>query len=354
MLGDTPTFLTFQRLRKDDIYKWYLRYTSESVISVGQFSNAALNKRTDGTFYRNDLAWEGGWQGVALRETQDNLAPQSLSDPFGLLPESPTFSSSSETTSILYFGNEFTLVSGIFINTLEFWIPVAGVTYQTLIRNKTDPNNIRSELGAPFIPSSTGYISFPQGQFPAVSGSVYDVGLLQYANTGSSGFGYEWDYERKQGNPDQGKAWHNNASQSYTLRIHQEDKDSVNRSSDLDTVGVGDKISAGGITWTVLQVEKSTSSVYRFWVEPTTRASEDTYTITFEVFGTLPVTYEFISNYWNTNTPDPNILSAIGFREFEGNRVESSDAYPADLTLQEAYVSPDWEIYSYSDEFRNS
>ena len=309
------------------------------------------------TYQPEDAVNDQNWVMVANKVTDDRAAPQAVGSPqwvtdiLGGIAWDPPQTANSAT---LFVGSRYQAIPGAsffagvwaFFRAVRLWIPdgADGATCQLwLILNSTTAPDYRLMIPEFTIDNDDEdrWIEVPQGQISIPPHTIFDVVASFRGTTQASQFTYTWDYERKNGNPDSGKAWHQ--SNGYDLRFHQNDKDDTNRSSDLDNVSAGSTIQMAttGQNWTVLSASKS-GSVYTFIVEPATRASEDESGFTFTYFQARDIAYVRDDNFYASDDEINGFFSTTGYDP--GSVTLDQHAYGVDIQLQESTKSEDWDI----------
>lgn len=310
----------------------------------------------DGATYQpQDMVNDEGYLCTCRNTTTDPAAPRPLGEQYSVLElaGTPSWSEQSASASALVYGQRYApLTQAAFVEAVKMYLPDEVIGFTAELWAVLDP------LGTPdyqvLVPSFNIEANDTEGQNPdgitiqigktlVFPGVTFDVVAIIRPATGETSFTYEWDYKRSGGNPSDGEINHQGGSNQDQMRVHQNDKDDVNRSSDLDNIGPGSKILmvASGQQWDVLSASKS-GSVYTFIVQPATRAQEDSSNFTFTYFSTLPIQYEIATNHFSASPSVDGFLSTTGYDP--GAITLNDNAYGVDILIRDVQMSGDWEI----------
>ena len=294
---------------------------------------------------------DDGWLMIANKLTSDKAAPYPIGEAIWAseLVGTPSFTEQQANTSQLIVGQRYTYPLDGYASAVRFWL--ASTAVGTTVELWKIENPTTSPRYQVIVPSFTvtsndinQWITIPIGLLTVRANTTFDVALLIQPATGTSSFSWEWDYERKNGNPDSGKAWHQSGSNQDQIRFHQTDKNGTNRTSDLDNIGPGSTITmvSSGQKWDVISASKS-GSVYTFIVDPPTRAGSDTSFFTFEYPAVAAIDYEVDAGFYASESAIGSIFSSTGYE----NVVVANDAFGVDLEYQEMQQSDDWDTMLY-------
>ena len=306
-----------------------------------------------GPFAVGDVVTDVGWlMHCDIANSADRPAPQPIGTRFlaSEVPGSaPVFTEADVSTPSLYVGQRYTFPGALFGYAIGFWIPSEIIGFKCELFSVNDPlGNADYRIQVPEFTIAVGeteqWVARRVGEQIVPTGTVFDLVARFTPTTGSSTFQYEWSYKRSNGNPSSGEINHQSGGNQDEMRVHQNDKDSVNRTSDLDNIGPGSTIAAGGITWTVLTASKS-GSVYTFIVDPAARASEDDYNVLFTYFAPLPIRYVRAANHFQST---PTIQGFLATEYNPAALTLDDDAYGVDVELSDAVVSSEWSVMAYS------
>ena len=310
----------------------------------------------DGVYQAYDVVTDDGWLAIANKETTEKPAPQPIGDQVNVIeiPGPETFSTNTVSAASLIVGTRYTLAQDVYLRAIRYQIPASMVGFTVsywLVLNPTTNPDVRQLVGEfTIVAGDTGsWKTFPVGLTIIPDGVEFDVAGAFTPATGSTSFSYEWDYKRKNGNPPSGEIWHQSGNNSDQMRVHQNDSDDTNRSTDLDNIGPGSDILmfSSGQQWTVISASKS-GSVYTFIVEPSTRANEDTSIFQFTYYGPLSMDYLIDANHYSTLSNVNGFLSTTGYDPDDDPMTLDQNAYGIDITVQDVLVSDDWDFMAYT------
>lgn len=310
-----------------------------------------FNVWTGGTYQKNSMVRDGSYTMIANKETSDKPAPVATDEKqwkSGFVI-TPPWQQLSPTAEQVIVGQRYTWERDGFVYQARFWV-VANTDYSYemwLVDNPTT-NPSYTLILPEFTPDPSEedrWLTFPVGENLFLSGRTYDLVMIIRSGSAPTSFAYDWQYERKNGNPDSGKAWHQSSGDE--LRIHQNDEGDTNRSSDLDNIDEGSQISAGGITWDVTSASKS-GSVYTFGVLPANRAQENDYTISFTYYAPIPIEYDYIPDYYTGDTEVQGLIAVDA--GYPDGITLNENAYGVDVEFSDAIISDDWDLVASSDD----
>lgn len=300
-------------------------------------------------YRKNHVVLDGDWTMIANKTTTDRAAPQGIGPKYwaSALGDTPAWAQNSASVAQLIVGARYTFTDARFLYTGRYWIVYdPNITYEVWL--VTDPlgnphyNNILAEF-TPTSDMNDTWLSIPLGQDLVPPGSVVDLLMVIRTKETENTFAYDWDYQRVNGDPASGVIAHQ--SGGGEMRVHQEDDGATDRTTDLDNIAPGSTINAGGIDWSV-QAASKTGSVYTFLVQPVTRAAAGTYTVTFKWYGAQAIAYDHIVDHYQAVAEIQGIKIEGG--GYPADVVLDDDAYGVDIEIQDALISPDWELVSFA------
>lgn len=302
---------------------------------------------TPGRYRRNDMVLDSGWMMVAKRDTEERPAPQPIGQPFWVsgLGDTPGWNTQNATTSIILSGQRYTWNVVGYVVGARAWIPDTSQQYQMLLIR--DPAGIPIQWwGERFTPGSTGWRTVNVERHLVESGQVADFFLVAREGSATfSSFTGFYTYKRTNGNPSSGEIWHQSSGGGNEMRVHHDDKNSVDLELQLESLAVGDTISGGGIDWDITSTDHQGSHV-RFGVTPATRAQEGDYTFTFESIDPATLNYVQIANHYLSVPSVQGLLSTD--QTPPGLITPDENAYGVDLQVQEAVLPEDWQAYAFT------
>ena len=333
-------------LSSDETSKWWRVFdlTNRSMRWRGTYN--ALS----GQYWPMDVVRDGQWLMIANKPTNQQPAPYPIGTESWLIPDSPSWASDSIDVAYLYSGNRYTVPAdkAYFINAVRAYIPKVSSTleYQVALRNRCDPNNIKITLGSLFIPSATGWItldSFPDTLIPP--GCEFDVEIRVRDNQNYSTWTARYDYTTPVtgANPLTGEVDHPN-NMLDTLVFHQTDEDGNDQTGNLMALKIGDKIIGNELEWEITDLPTQSGTDISIKITPLMQQSiDEVQTFAFRVYGTQPLDYEYVLDYWSGNANISGYMYSA-----ETGLTEDNNAYGTDILVQEAYMSPDWNLLARS------
>lgn len=328
--------------------KWWPLYAGSSDPAYG------LGMHWDGpyilgnTYDPGSVVRDGEWTMIAVNETSDRPAPQAVGDPYNVYDG--TEPTATYTAQQIVFGADFTDPDN------HFWITgyriyvVAGNQYEIL--QVRDPDGAgQATFVNSFTAPATGWREF--GLVPVATPAGTKVRLLAIVNQPDPApvetvANYNYATPTNTGLPGSGVVQQSTKNPEF-LRFNVTDADGTDRTALLLGLQVGDKIStpAGTRTtdWSVQSVidRTSTFNAVDVYVAPALQNANGPGLMAFTFAETTeqPVTVMEDVDYWLGNTKVRGQFIEDGSYQ---DVVESDNAYGVDLIIQEAYISPDWQV----------
>ena len=132
-----------------------------------------------------------------------------------------------------------------------------------------------------------------------------------------------------------------------SLRVSTLDDVAGDRTAELAALSPGDTIGDGSSLWTISQ-SVDNGTWFDFTVSPAQQSPTDgVRTFTFGTTTPTAITIGSDADYWLGNA---NVRGIHGVDGGYSDAVEDDNAYSIDLEVQDAYVSPDWDVVAYSSE----
>lgn len=301
----------------------------------------------------NDMVRDGEWTMIANKETTDRPAPQPLGDA-GYVYDgaAPT---TSETVRVVVMGQEYKRLDNAFFVTGYRIFVVAGNRYEVVL--VTDPGT--PDEGVNFVNSftaeTTGWREFstPQ-QIVAPKAPFRVLVIAQQPDPAPVEVTASYNYTKPQilSVPEPGEAIHSNRDPGI-ISFHKTDSTGTDRAALLTSLKPGDTITGNPVTRSVLwsvQAVLEQGAYVNVYVAPTVQEA-DSGLLPF-VFSTItpqPVTFMRDTNWWLANTPEGGVISGLYVEdESYSDVVADQNAYGVDLLVQDAYVSPDWDLVAVS------
>lgn len=289
----------------------------------------------------NEVVLDDGWLMIANKATTDRAAPHATGPEYNLYNGQLT--AQSLLTSQIRFGARFsTADTGVFLNAWRAYLH-EGQHYQ--IYAIFDPLGATPDLQllADITASTTGWLSVPVGQIVMLPNETLDIiALTDQPDPTPVTWTGNWNYTRPNNDtvPALGDIAHSNKTLSL-LRINSIDNDGGDRLAELQALNPGDIIRGAGMAWSI-DSSSTLAGVVTFVVTP---AQQGTPTgvqeFTFQTVQDTDILYEQDTDYYLTDTQISGLFSSGG-----ADVVADNNAYGIDLTIQDASVSPDWDVLS--------
>ena len=294
-------------------------------------------------YYPYEIVTDGQWTFVCVNPTNDRPAPQAIGSPLniynGLSPTTPVVAKSVRS------GVQITNATvGYWINSYEVYT-VTGNYYQVYQVN-VHLEHIRIQ---DFTATSTGWVAFPVTPILVAPGT--DFALYQSVNepdpTPITWTG-DWNYTLPNDatDPLTGQVTHANRALSE-LRVSKFDTTGADRGAELLALNPGDIVDASGLRWSIQSIADAGAFVVIF-IAPATQGNQlGVIPFTFETVPATPITTMVDVNYWLSNTFPNATVNGIQSID-EAPVVVDDNAYGVNIEIQEATVSPNWELAAYS------
>ena len=294
---------------------------------------------------------DGGWAMMSNKATSSRPAPQPVGGLYWVsgLGDTPAWESNQVSANLLVTGQRYTTTEGFWIVAARMWVPAVAAdrTHALWLVTSPSTNPASRQLIGSFVPTATGWVEIGISNYLVLPNSEYDLVVFTTAlGTPDTNNGY-WQYKQDSGGPSEGEIWHQD--NNYEMRVHYTDKNDINQQSWLDTVTVGGTINAGGQTWEIYDITYHGSHI-RFYVTPAYRIDENEYTFTFNWTSATTLDYVQITNHYPAPLPIGTVqgyYSATGYDPADSGAL-NTNAYGADIQVQQANVSEDWEFVAFS------
>lgn len=302
----------------------------------------------DTAYERNDQVRDGAWLMIANKDTDDRAAPQTQGDPFFVSTLTGTLNFITETIAEPYYitGNRFTFSEGGFVGGLRWYAPETSgnFTYEVWLTYFAEGLAAgTTQVLASTIPTSTGWQDIVETSL-IVAGAVVDVIMVVRSVDQPNTFSSQWDVINSNTNdPAPGEAIFRN--DAIEIRVHHVDDNGVNQQSDLEAVEVGGTLSFAGVLWAITAISDQSTSV-RYTIAPNQgRPTAGVQTLEFKWGTADPVPFVEDSDFYIAT----DSIEGFSVTTYPPTDAQLNDnGYGVDIFLQEATVSDDWELVSYS------
>ncbi len=289
---------------------------------------------------------DGPWTMVANKRTDERAGPVDIGEPYYYY--TGTIGSAQQVAAFLLMGNRYIYSSGSrYITGFRINV-ISGFDYNAYI--VIDPLGVKQvrNLGR-HRATVTDWVQFNTQPLFIAPGQLFDMILTVTAVDDTpvtwSGSWY-YDTPPNQAIPPAGSVIHAN-SEIDVLRVAKTDNDGGDRSTELLAINVGDEISEGTLKWTVTAISEEASYV-AFNVLPAIQGAADGLRdFVFSTTTPTPIDYSVDVDFWQTSGSSVTGLY-IADGKYDDIAV-NDNAYGIDILIQDAYVSPDWDLIAYSD-----
>jgi hypothetical protein len=293
--------------------------------------------------YEDDVVRDGGWLMIANKETTSPAAPQNVGSPF--YPYDGTLSNTSENAAQLTFGSRYSIDSTGYIQGYRIYTH-PGQRY--VVYTVTDPlGEKRVNQVVDFEATTTGWRDVTTSPILVGALTLDLVVSVTGANPVPTETTLSYDYTQPQNDtaPLPGGATQSGKT-TGVINFNYVDQATNDNETYLKTLDTGDQITGSGVSWTIQEATYFADYV-AFEVTPAVQGL-NTGVMDF-VFGTvpdIPVLYDQDVDYWLTSPY--NVKGLYGVNIPYDEIVPDDTARGADILLQAASFSDDWDIMSYS------
>ena len=259
-----------------------------------------------GGFYPlNDMVYDDGWTMIVNNPdgTNDRAAPQAVDDPAFLsgFGDAPPWLTPVVNGRVLYTGQRYTAPAGqgFFLSGYRVWIPIvdASTIYEIwLVTNASGAIPTIVKLQSGFVPEDAGWFTIRPGETLIGPGVIFDLILVKRAAAIPTNFSGNWNVRNTNGDPSFGDM--NFQSNSIELRFSKTDNDSIDQSSNLESIPQGATIAFAGTIWVVGLVGISASHVTYGVIPNQGRPSAGIYNCEFDYGALEDIEYVHIVDHY--------------------------------------------------------
>ena len=319
----------FEPLQANDVMRW-----------LGIWDTPGLQ------YLENDVVRDGDWLMRANKTTTDRPAPVAQGDPFWIYTGIQG-SDNQVTAKTVSQGNRYTFNNPGYITGYRIDV-VAGNHYEVL--------SVKDPLGAAettfinaFTATVTGWREF--GLIPEIiaGGTTFDlIAIINEPDPTPTTFAGPWVYSNPQNTtaPAAGQITQANSAVAL-MQVNKTDNNAADRSAELAGLTVGDTFNFNGVSWSIQSISDQ-GGYYRFGVAPAVQTATGTYTVTFETVDPTPISYHKDVDYWLTSPYGGQVNGLYVADDSYENVVPDDSAYGTDIQVQDADVSPDWDLLAVS------
>ena len=293
-------------------------------------------------YLENQMVRDGDWTMIANTTTTDRAGPQLIGAPVDAF--NGTLVDSDAAANQVIFGTRYTPATSGYVNSYRIYA-ITGFTYTVAL--------IKDPLGSPvysdlveFVADADGWVVLSITPALIVVGAVFDIiARVSNDNLVPITFNGDWNYTTPQnaGAPNAGGIIHADKALDV-LSVSTTDDNAGDRRSDLLTLTLGDKIIAGGVTWTIQAVVDNTT-YFNFTVSPTSQIADGVQDFIFEAPPSSLLPTNSDANYYAAT----NTQGLLGIDVAYVDIVPNDNAYGVDINYQDATISPDWDVVATSE-----
>lgn len=298
-----------------------------------------------GQYLANEMVNDDGWLMIAKVDTTDRAAPQPAGDEFYLYDGTGMVDQTANGVKQIVFGTRYTAVLPFYLNGYRIEV-VAGNFYEVI--SVVDPlGTAQVRFLNAFTADTTGWREF--GIVPDLhpAGTTFDLMVIvQQPDPAPVTYTGDWSYSTPNNPtiPLSGQITQATTAVNI-LRVHSRDSAAVDRSAELRTLSVGDRIAGPDISWaiqSVTEVGSDPNNYFDFNVAPAVQ-SGTAGVQTFEFETTVPVDITYVrDDAFYAGSPSAQGLY-VEDSSWE-NVVPDTNAYGTDILVQNALISPDWDV----------
>lgn len=287
---------------------------------------------------------EAGYTMVANKVTEDYPAPQPIGEEsyvYGL----DNLLALQENTKSLLFGSRY--------NNPDEALFIKGWRIYTTVGNKYVVYLVEDPLGADkttqilsFTSTTDGWNTFNSDVLIAQNTTLDLVAVVQEPDPTPTITTTSYDYllTTNVTPPALGQITH--ASKDLqTLSINKTDDNSVDRTTLLLNLAIGDIINGASQNWSV-QSKTDQGAYWDFTIAPASQGfPAGVQDFDFQTVDPTPITYDRDLDYWAVNPNVSGLISLTG--DYDSKTVDNSQ-YGMDLKIQEVNISEDWDVMAVS------
>jgi hypothetical protein len=305
-----------------------------------------------------DVVTNSGWTMVCINADSGDPFPRALEPQRWILPDTPTWSTDSQT-AVIDSGHYYTVNSVGQVGGVRVWVPEVTANYLFRLTLMLNPNS-----ASPTVRVIDGLVLLAnQWNIVGVGETFIDPSselliVLTAVNTSASTqITGPWEYQGLDQNLAPTAGGFNSNNQATLVRIHYTDDNAADRTADIQSI-ISDSVlrfevdASNFVEFLVLdRVDNIDHSV--FTVVLTSQVGVinvlDVPTLTATIPTPDPTQYVFQDTYWSGN-PDPDV-NPVGFLQWDDvtQPGKTDSAYGVDISFAKWTVNPNWEIVAYSD-----
>ena len=254
------------------------------------------------TYYPQQTVLVDGWTMCANKETTEYPTPIPTGDPAWVSGEgdNPAWSSSSDVSTQLQYGQRYTIASDGYIVGGRFWVDAVdpNITYSVWVVADPLGSAAFEELLPELSPTVIGWNTIPSSANLIAAGITFDVIVRKSDKTTETSDTTQYDYltPNNEAVPLDGQIVHADKG-TDTLRISNNSLVG-DYTAILGVMQIGDVINGAGINWTIDGIANQ-GTYYEFNVTPSIQGTAGTsLDFKFTTYQTTPINYQFITDHY--------------------------------------------------------
>lgn len=319
----TPDF-DAENWRNASAVKWVYPYVSE-------------------TYPRHTMTRVGDWTAIANKETSDYPVPQLIGEEFNVYDG--VIGSAQVNARQVLFGTRYTATASAYVKGYRVNV-VAGNEYK--LYSITDPLGAKIiKLELEFVADETGWVDISIAPTLVLTGQVFDIiTAVQEPDPTPVTFNGNWNYQKPTNitPPTSGQITHS-SKEANKLLINYIDNDSVDQTTNLQSLEIGDLIRVNELQWAIQAITLQLGYIELDIAPATQSVNLGVTSFEFETKVETPITYAIDLDYYLSN---PNVSGLFAEDDSYNNITVNNNAYGVDLLIQEVIQSEDWDIIASS------
>jgi len=313
----------------------------------------------DGTYHSGDLVRDGVWTMTPIvPTTTDRPAPQEIGSVQQSVALDSVFSQTNNM-SLIKMQHDFTITKAGYFKGVRIKVPIYTIDLTNTIYIKHITSGESTILATNATLLSDVWSTISNEAMLVRVGDVIEVGLVLENIDSSNSITGNWTSNRGGGDPAPQQFIVDDFGTPTTLKISHTDLDSGARGTELDNIPVGSAISlretgdsTRSVTVRVLTADLTPITATDNTVSVIASGDKEVRdnkecAITSNAGGLSATEYYHLTDHYPTNNPSFATITTKLF--YDGvEQADTDDAYGINILFQEASMSADWDLVSYS------
>jgi hypothetical protein len=313
-------------------------------------------------YFKNEMTRDGEWTMIANVDTTDRPAPVPSGYLQYVLDNDPVFIEN-QISGVVWSGHKYAFNKSGWVRSIRAYVSelTSTTNYRFILINETNPSiPIVNIINEPVLVADQ-WATIALGNTLVVSGDIYSIYIDALNSSGNTTVAGGWTYDGvDNNNAPSTESWNRN-NQHTIVRVNKDDLDSIDRSTELLGIVAGSLIRFSEtltpslfFEYLVTNVIDSGSDVVYSVILQNTGGVGPTQSQATTMNATVPVpqTTKYVEDIgYFTTSGNTSFAGVSGVKRLSGvfsSGVEDN-AYGIDITFQEAYVSPDWDLVAVTD-----